>query len=270
MAEYSPPLDRLLTLGDPFTGRAEWEDYAALGITREHVPELIRMAVDPELNEYPDSDSPLVWAPIHAWRALGQLGAVEGIGPLLDYAQANEEREPDDWITEEMPHVFARMGPAAVPPLLAALEDTGRKDLPRLLALEGLEHLVEEHPEFREQVVSALVRILERAEENPQELNGFAIATLSEWEVREALPVMERAYQADLVDQMWSGTWDYVLFKMGLGPDPSEARENLFGPPPVFHPDYAPQRAPSGAHTPAERARERSKARRKGKKKRKK
>ena len=75
-ANYPPPLDRLLTYGDPgFQNRAEWPNYVEMfQLGPEHVPDLIRMATDADLNEA-DTDSPEVWAPLHAWRALGQLRA---------------------------------------------------------------------------------------------------------------------------------------------------------------------------------------------------
>lgn len=69
--EYPPPVSRLLRLGD----------VRALGLTAEQVPALIRMAVDEEL-QWADSDSPEVWAPVHAWRALAQLQAGPAAKPL--------------------------------------------------------------------------------------------------------------------------------------------------------------------------------------------
>ncbi len=63
-APYPAPLDQLLTYGDPRKFR-EWPDYLALGFTPEHIPDLIRMAADPDLMRA-DSESLEVWAPVHA------------------------------------------------------------------------------------------------------------------------------------------------------------------------------------------------------------
>lgn len=71
-APYPPPLDRLLGLGGLFTRGRAWRDYLRMGIGREHVPDLLRMACDMELN-HGDDDDPRVYAPLHAWRALSQL-----------------------------------------------------------------------------------------------------------------------------------------------------------------------------------------------------
>ena len=80
-ANYPPPVDKLLTFGE-CSPSPEWPDYLALGLGSEHVPDLIRMAIDEELNQAA-SDSLEVWAPVHAWRALGQLHAEAAIEPLL-------------------------------------------------------------------------------------------------------------------------------------------------------------------------------------------
>jgi hypothetical protein len=64
MSQYPYPVNRLLNLGDP-RERREWPVYTALGLTNEHVPDLIRMVLDDELNEA-DAEGREVWAPLHA------------------------------------------------------------------------------------------------------------------------------------------------------------------------------------------------------------
>ena len=51
------------------------------------------MATDQELNQA-GLDSKEVWSPVHAWRALGQLQALDALKPLLGLL-ANRD---DDWI----------------------------------------------------------------------------------------------------------------------------------------------------------------------------
>lgn len=73
---YPPPVDKLLTFGD-CRKLPERPNYLELGLGPEHIPALIRMATSEELN-HADSESSEVWAPVHAWRALGQLRAEAG------------------------------------------------------------------------------------------------------------------------------------------------------------------------------------------------
>lgn len=79
---YSHPLDQLLKLGE-VKRHGTGVDYAVLGIGSEHVPELIRMAVDADLYAA-SSDSSVVWAPVHAWWALAQFRAESAIVPSCD------------------------------------------------------------------------------------------------------------------------------------------------------------------------------------------
>src|ERR1700738_4886085 len=107
---YSPPVDQLLTYGEGHLGSPDkWPNYLELGLGQEHIPDLIRMATDEQLNRA-DPDTLEVWAPTHPWRALGQLHAEAAIEPLLSLFEALED---DDWVKDELPSVFGMIGPAA-------------------------------------------------------------------------------------------------------------------------------------------------------------
>jgi hypothetical protein len=88
---YAAPVQRLLSIGEVRSHNpSEWPDYCArFGLQREHISDLIRMACDAGLNQA-DSSSNEVWAPMHAWRALGQLRAEEAVLPLLALLRAAE------------------------------------------------------------------------------------------------------------------------------------------------------------------------------------
>lgn len=138
--DYPAPVNHLLTYGDACNFR-DWPDYLQLGLAPEHVPDLIRMATDEDLL-WADSDSPEVWAPIHAWRILGQLRVEAAIEPLLTLFDA---RDAQDWILEEMPEVYGLIGPAAVPALTAYLADTSHLLFSRIAASGCLQHIGAQH-----------------------------------------------------------------------------------------------------------------------------
>lgn len=69
-ANYPAPVNTLLTLGTCKRERDGWPDYLKHGFGPEHIPDLIRIALDPELNQA-ETESSAVWAPVHAWRTLG-------------------------------------------------------------------------------------------------------------------------------------------------------------------------------------------------------
>ncbi len=157
---YPPPVARLLTLGDPrkldkptLESRG-WPNYLGHGLGSEYIPDLIRLAGDEVFNEG-DPDSPEVWGPLHAWRALGQLHAIDAVAPLLDVLSNNED---DDWVHEELPRVFALIGPAAIASVAAYLADTSKTLTNRITPVTALEKIAEAHPEARDACVGALVR----------------------------------------------------------------------------------------------------------------
>ncbi len=71
ISDYQPPVAELLHYGD-CRNHQEWLNYVQkLNLEKKHIPELIKMVTDEELNQA-DSDSQEVWSPVHAWHALGQ------------------------------------------------------------------------------------------------------------------------------------------------------------------------------------------------------
>jgi hypothetical protein len=215
-ANYPTPLDRLLTYGDPgFQQRAEWPDYVAMfQLGPQHIPDLIRMATDADLNEA-DTDSPEVWAPLHAWRALGQLRAEAAIEPLLTLLTTGDEDRFDDSILEELPDVYAMIGPAAIPALSALLGDDSQGIYGRMSALTALGQIAEQYPDARDAALAPIVRQLESYATNDEDLNGFLIAELMRLKAVEALPLMEQVFKVGQVDPMMA-TWDDVQIEFGL------------------------------------------------------
>jgi hypothetical protein len=212
-ASYQSPVDKLLTYGESkLMTPDEWPDYRELGIGPEHIPDLIRMATDEELNEA-DSESREVWAPIHAWRALGQLRAVEAVEPLLGLF---DRLEYDDWVNEELPDVFSMIGPATLPVLAEYIADLSHNDSSRISAIAGIENIGKRWPDAKGESITLLEERLKRFEENEPDVNGFLVEALVELEAREAIPVIEQAFDKGYVDPTVMGDWDDVQVELGL------------------------------------------------------
>jgi hypothetical protein len=214
---YTSPVDKLFTLG-----KAEpvdwdrWPNYLELGLSLEHVPELIRMATDLELRgresiEVEDED-PKFWAPVHALRALGQLHAEDAAETLVNMLA---ETKNDSWIQEELPQIYVLIGPAAIPALREYLADSTHDEYSRGFAAESLEAIAKKYPETRSECLTAISKQLESFEDNDYELNAFLICSLSELKAIETLPLIKRAFEAERVDDFIIGL-DYVLEEFGL------------------------------------------------------
>jgi hypothetical protein len=210
---YAEPVSQLLTLGD-CRGSQDWPDYLALGIGPAQIPDLIRMVEDDELN-WADSESLEVWAPVHAWRALGQLRAEAAVGPLLGLLWRIDEYN-DDWVGEEIPEVLGMIGPVAVPKLADYLAAPLEGLWARVAAAHALAEVGTRHPEGREDCVAALIGTLDGFAQHDPTLNGFLISYLVDLEAVEAAPLMEKAFAADLVDISILGDWEDAQIELGL------------------------------------------------------
>src|SRR3990167_1311780 len=112
---YTEPTASLLSLGDPRQIDAsnnfrKWPDYIKkFGFSLKDVPYLIQMLKDPAFKTA-NSNDPIAWADLHAWRVLGQLQAVEAIPDLIEYFDYEDEGDVEDWAMGEIPHVLGKIG----------------------------------------------------------------------------------------------------------------------------------------------------------------
>jgi hypothetical protein len=220
---YPDPVARLLTIGDPskvrrkqdWRGGSGWPDYAVeFGIKHEHRHELIRMVTDEQLNQaHPDSSE--IWAPIHAWRSLGQMKAVEAIEPLISLFSRVDE-EDDDWVSEELPEVMGMIGSAGIPALSEYLASSNYGLWARVVASSSLENIGIHSPDARQACIKALTATLEKYMQNDELLNGEIIAALAALDAIEAAPLVEQAYSADRVDESVMGDWEDFQVEVGL------------------------------------------------------
>ena len=209
---YTVPLDQLLILGEEVARTHPWPDYFNYGLTNKHIPDLIRMALDYHLH-WLLPDEPQVFAPLHAWRALGQLRAEAAILPLLNLFHVLED---SDWAGEELPEVYGLIGPAAIPALETYLQDPSYTLYPRGNAVTALEKIGNQHPAARAQCIAVLARQLEHFNEQDEEFNAFLIGALVGLKAKEAALGMEQAFVADRVDESIYGDWEDVQIQLGL------------------------------------------------------
>jgi Protein of unknown function (DUF1186) len=267
---YPAPVDVLLTLGQPPFDKV-WDDYIGLGIGREHIPPLIRMVADETLGRA-DSDSPLVCAPVHAWRALSQLGAVEALPALLDTLKKQNDPETyDDWIAEDFPQIFANLGPTILQDLIAYLYNPDNGTDARCVIPLGLSKIASNHPGERDAIIAAFVKSLVEEEPSNDAVNAAIVAALCQMHATEVAPQIEAAFADDRVDTELVGTWPWVRYDLGLGPRPGRPQERYPFGLGLF--DYQPDRIrpafASLSSTPKAQAEKRKAKRKQAKKARK-
>ena len=221
-SSYPPPVDKLLTYGEPdVTDTENWPDYLELGFTAEHIPALISIATDKELN-LSDSEGTEIWAPTHAWRVLGQLHAVEAVEPLLTLFDLKGDSE---WVMEELPEVFGLIGPQALPTLEAYLADSTHKEWARVNMATGVKEIGKRWPDARLASIAILSTSLEHSVADETDFSSSLVTNLIDLEAKEAAPVIEQAFKDDRIDLSITGDWDDVRESLGLmSPEEVEKR----------------------------------------------
>ena len=159
---------------------------------------LIAMATDARHYEA-ETESPDVWAPLHAVQILGELEASDAVEPLLPLLGWD-----DEWLDQLLPECLGRIGAPALPPLRAYLFDRSRDVWARSRAAEALKQMAQRHPDLRADVVDALEARLDPAETqapDDEKLNAFVISDLLDLKASEAAPAIRRAFDEDRVDR---------------------------------------------------------------------
>ncbi len=212
MAQHQKKVGILFELGEVQINRTRWPDYRLYGFGQDDIDDLLELAVDLSLHGAP-VESNEVWAPLHAWRAIGQLADLRAIEPLLRMFDRLCE---DDWAMEELPVVLAMMGPKAIGPITDFVDDSSHKEYARMMAVDALEEIAKRSPSARSQVVTIITDYLERPDRNTSALNGFAVSSLITLNAKESIDTLRRLYANGNVDISVCGDIEDVEIALGL------------------------------------------------------
>ncbi len=218
--KYAPPVDKLLSYGECEEFK-NWENYLKLGFTEDHIPDLIRMAIDQDLH---CSDNLEVWAPIHAWRILGQLKAHDAIEPLINMFQD----EDNDGVDQELPIVYEMIGPTAINALSDYLNKESYGIFSHNTAAHCLEKIGNKYPEAKNKCIKILTDKLDRFEKNDPCFNAFLIGYLIDLKALDSFQVIKKAFNTNCVDIVHAGDLEDVEIELGL-------REQRSTPKPDYH-----------------------------------
>jgi len=213
-ATYAAPVRRLLSIGESRSyGPADWPDYVKeFAIGHEHIGELIRLACDEALPRA-CSDTSEVWAPLHAWRALGQLRAAVSVPPLLALLKTIEE---DEAVEAELPVVCGMIGPAAIPYCSDFLWNRANTPFSLTTTIDAIKEIAEQHPGCRAECVAILARMLEPPAQRDPSVSGFVVSALIDLGAAEAIDVIRDAFRRKSVDISIAGDAEDVEIELGL------------------------------------------------------
>jgi hypothetical protein len=234
------PLAPLVALGATDVYAQEWPDYVSwLHLTEANVPDLLRIVLETSWENRDWDHEPDAWAPIHAWRAIGQLRSQAAIQPLIELL----DRYPDnELIWNEIPYVYALLGVLAIPPLTKYVAEHPQKVGSSYTAITALSQLGQYYPEARPLMTAFLRDRIIKAQENHPAINGYLVRALMDMRDEESVPAVREAFEESLVDESITGEWNDVLVAFGLADAQDADLLSSDGP--------SPRRsAPSTAHT---------------------
>jgi hypothetical protein len=223
MAQQKQKIGILFELGEAQRNRTDWPDYKQYGLGQEDVEDLLELVTAPSLHGAP-TESKDVWVPLHAWRALAQLGDPRAIEPLVGMFDTLCE---DDWALEELPVVLGMIGRQAISPLSVFLGDPSHTEMARAMAVSGLEEIAKRDASARHEVVGIITDYLDRPDAHASGLNGCAVASLLSLEARESIGTLRRLYASGNVDLFACGDIEDVEMELGLRSARTTARPSL-------------------------------------------
>lgn len=205
---YSNRLQPLLRLGK-LKRTQQRIDYAArFKLTNEDELELLLMAEDRDLNFRKPQD-PAVWAPIHAVRALAQVGTINMIEPLFDLLDV-ASNEDDDWMAIEIPRTLATLGKAAFTPVEGFLVDISRDEWARNQLACFYSECYDQHPALRGALIDNARKLLADFNRHDPIFNGFLVSELMHLHAVEALPTIRMAFNGKAVETDICGEYEDV------------------------------------------------------------
>jgi hypothetical protein len=209
--DYPYPVSELLNHGPVEDGDPdEWFDYVGhYGFSEDDVPILLSLASDTNLDfENPNQQ----YAPIHACRALGQLGDA---GADLYLVKLLDDCE-NDWLTESALVALTMLGPPSLTALKRYFEWPETSYWSQLNAAKGFLLFAQRYPQCRDECIQCLTQALSNYSQQTPEMNSFLIYNLVQLKAVEASKTIEQAFHSGQVNEDINGPWPAVQVALGL------------------------------------------------------
>lgn len=203
---------------EPGDGREYVEPF---GLTSDDVPALIELAkrwLD-DAHFEKTSETSAMWGPVHAWRALAELGE-QIVVPMFLEMLDELDRRGDDWFLEEFPPLCERFGASEMELLVTYLLDAQHTEYARVAAAHGLREVTLGDPSTRDRVCEALASALRPMSGEHPDLNAFLVSYLTDLRSVEHAGIIERAFKAGVVNEDVCGVWSQISVELGVGRRP--------------------------------------------------
>jgi hypothetical protein len=141
------------------------------------------------------------------------MRAAEAVEPLLQLTRIDLD---DDAVAQEFATVFGMIGPPAIAPIAGFLQERSLPWLAVSLATEGLTEITNRFPEYHNECVGILIRLLEHCADLDSIAVGCAISGLLDLKAVESIDAIREAFRVDAVDISIAGDLEDVEIALGL------------------------------------------------------
>lgn len=151
--------------------------------------------------------------PVHAWRALAQLGCRSAVPHLLDLIDRAGE---NDFFTEDLPRAVGMVGAPIFDQLHRRVLDRSTDIFARSVAAHAMVQLTYIYPESRERTGDLIARTVSDPTEKSPTLVALLIGDLVELDGVEWALHIKAAFEAGRVNPWDRGDWEDVQIQLGL------------------------------------------------------
>jgi hypothetical protein len=176
-----------------------WPNYIEeLSLTKDDVSELIRIIKSSNLKNISPLSLIEEFAPMHAWRALGQLKVLDTIRILLEIL-TEEKNEEAFWFQAELPKIIGYFGIGAISIIVEFLSQTSDW-VNKSIVLEGLKNIALNNIESRDTVINIFIKILKEYQTNDTAYNACLVKELIKLNANETLELVQEILNNDKID----------------------------------------------------------------------
>jgi len=202
---------KLKMLGQPSN---EWHDYLQYGFDSKDIEVLLAIVKQNNVLALKEDDDE-IWAPIHAWRVLGQLGDDEIVEPLIDLLNQFAQSD-DDWSIQDFPKVFAMIGSSAITSLKQFLYLRTNEEYARVIVNDALAAIYIKDKSVRAEIIDAYNHYLQSPDERAYDLNGLIIANIMDMKITELFEPIAGLFAGNMVDDSICGNLSDVSRALGI------------------------------------------------------
>lgn len=130
------------------------------------------------------------WAPVHATFILGAIGGKNSVLPLISSLRISSDIDCD-WVTEQLPSIFGKIGSDAVGALKAVAEDKTNDWFVRAITLDSLAAITVENQELEKEIFDFIASFMKDQYEE-MDVRGIAGSIL--------LDFKQKRYQKSLLE----------------------------------------------------------------------